>query len=282
MMIAGLSLAALTGALMKILAEDLPPPLVVWARFTSYFLVIAPFAFWRAGARAWRPRSLPVQTLRGLLLAGGTLLFIHGVIGMRFADAIAVLYVYPFVMTLLAPAVLGEKVKMTGWLGCAGGFAGVLIVTRPDLGGIDAHAALVLGAGVLIALQMLLNRKLIAAADPFVTSMWGALAPAVALSLAAPFFWRPPGLEHLGLIICIAAATAASQTLMILAMVRARASDLAPFTYTEIISAAVIGLVMFGTWPDALAWAGIGLIAFSGAAVARAHRRPALRRQPKI
>lgn len=282
MIIAGLSLAALTGALMKTLAESLPPLLVVWTRFTSYFLVIAPFALWRVGARAWRPPGVRVQALRGLLLAAGTLFFIHGVTGLRFADAIAILYVYPFVMTLLAPAVLGEKVGLTGWLGCAGGFAGVLIVTRPGLSGIDLSAALVLAAGVLVALQMLLNRKLGAISDPFVTSMWGALVPALALSCAAPFVWRPIGLEHLGLIACVAVTTAASQTLMIFAMTRARASDLAPFTYTEIVSAALIGLVMFGTWPDAFAWAGIGLIIFSGVAVARVHRRLALRRQPKI
>jgi drug/metabolite transporter (DMT)-like permease len=70
---------------------------------------------------------------------------------------------------------------------------------------------------------------------------------------------------------------------MIMALSRAPASDLAPFTYSEIVSAVLIGVVMFGTLPDALSWAGIGLITLSGVVVARAQAaRAVLRRQPKI
>lgn len=280
--IIGLSLAAMTGALMKLLTGDMPPLQVAWMRFVSYFIVIAPFAIWRTGARAWRPPNPKAQVLRGVLLTAGNILFIYGVTGLEYADAIAMIYVYPFIMTLLAPAVLGERPGIAGWLGCAGGFTGVLMVARPEFSGIDIHAALVLGAGCMIALQMLLNRKLGVISDPFVVSMWGALIPALALSCAAPFVWVSIGAEQLVIVALMAVTTAASQTLMILAMSRAKASDLAPFTYTEIASAALIALVMFGTWPDALAAAGIGLIILSGVAVARAQGRLALRRQQKI
>ncbi|MHC8510367.1 MAG: DMT family transporter [Rhodospirillales bacterium] len=280
--IAGLSMAAMTGALMKLLTDDMPPLLVAWVRFVSYFLIIAPFALRRVGMRAWRPPGARIQVLRGVLLTAGNILFIYGVTGLDYADAIAILYVYPFIMTLLAPMVLGERPGLVGWLGCAGGFAGVLAVARPDFGDIDTHAVLVFGAGCMVALQMLLNRKLGVISDPFVVSMWGALIPALALSFAAPFVWRPIGQEHLVIIAVMAVTTAASQTLMILAMSRAKASDLAPFTYTEIASAALIALVMFGTWPDAIASAGIGLIILSGVAVARVQGRIALRRQQKI
>ncbi len=282
LIVAAMCLAALTGALMKTLTDTMSPMLIGWFRFTGYFLVILPFALARVGRRAFRPPRIGIQVLRGLLQVAGNLCFMFGVMGLALADAIAILYVYPFLMTLMAPSVLGERVTAMGWVGVFGGFAGVLLVMRPDFGGLDIHALFVLGTGVLVALQMLLNRKLGVLADPSVISMWGALIASMVLLGSLPFVWSTPDLGDFGIIALMALASAASQTMMILALARAPASDLAPFTYAEIVAAVLIGLVMFGTLPDALSWTGIGLITLSGIAVARAQGRLALRRQPKI
>ena len=101
--------------------------------------------------------------------------------------------------------------------------------------------------------------------------------------LTLPFAWQPVTAAQLGILALMAVTSAISQTLMIMALARAPASDLAPFTYSEIVSAVLIGLVMFGTLPDMLSWAGIGLITLSGGVVARAQAlRAVVRRQPKI
>jgi drug/metabolite transporter (DMT)-like permease len=282
LIVAGMSLAALTGALMKSLTDTMSPMLIGWFRFTGYFLIILPFALARVGRKAFRPPRVGIQIMRGLFQVAGNLCFMFGVRGLNYADAIAILYVYPFLMTLMAPSVLGERVSAIGWIGVFGGFAGVLLVIRPEFGALDSHALLVLGTGFLVALQMLLNRKLGVLADPSVISMWGALIAAAVLSFTLPAVWSPIGTEELWIIVLMAFTSAASQTMMILALSRAPASDLAPFTYSEIVSAVLIGLVMFGTLPDMLSWAGIGLITLSGVVVARAQGRITLRRQPKI
>ena len=267
---------------MKALTDTMSPMLIGWFRFTGYFIVILPFALARVGRRAFRPPRIGIQVLRGALQVAGNLSFMFGVRGLAFADAIAILYVYPFLMTLMAPFVLGERVSAMGWIGVFGGFAGVLLVMRPEFGGLDVHALFVLGTGVLVALQMLINRKLGVLSDPAVISMWGALIASLVLAGTVPFVWVTPDAGDLGIILLMAVASAASQTMMILALSRAPASDLAPFTYSEIVSAVLIGLVIFGSLPDAMSWAGIGLITLSGIAVARAQGRLALRRQPKI
>jgi len=282
-LVLALSLAALGGALMKFLSGELPPMLIGWVRFTGFFLIIAPVALARVGRRALRPPRPGVQIVRGLLHAASNVCFVTGVFYLNFADAIAILYVYPFLMVLMAPAVLGERVSLIGWLGVAGGFGGVLLVMRPDLQSFEVGAFFVLAAGFLIALQMLLNRKLGVLSDPTVISMWGALAAACALSLTLPFVWQPITASQFGILALTALTGAISHTLMILAFSRAPASDLAPFTYSEIVSAVLIGLVMFGTLPDVISWSGIGLITISGIVVARAQAgRTVLRRQPKI
>lgn len=282
-LVIGLSLASLGGALMKSLSGELPPMLIGWVRFTGFFLIIAPVALMRVGRSALRPPRLFVQVVRGLFHAASNVCFVSGVYYLNFADAIAILYVYPFLMVLLAPSVLGERVSLIGWLGVAGGFAGVLLVMRPDFQGSEIGAILVLAAGFLIALQMLLNRKLGVLADPTVISMWGALSATCALTLTLPFVWQPITAAQFGILALTALTGAISHTLMILAFARAPASDLAPFTYTEIVSAVLIGLIMFGTLPDTLSWAGIALITLSGVVVARSQAaRIVARRQPKF
>ena len=282
LIIAGLSLAALTGALMKTLTTEMSPLLIAWFRFTGYFLIMLPLALARVGRQAFRPPRFGIQVIRGLLLAIGNVSFMLGVVGLDYADAIAILYVYPFLMTLMAPAVLGERVSVIGWLGVFGGFVGVLVVIRPEFDHVDAHAAFVLGTGLMVALQMLLNRKLGVLSDPVVISMWGALIASLVVLIAVPFVWVEISLDQIAVLALMALTSAASQTMMILALARAPASDLAPFTYSEIVAAVLIGLVMFGTLPDVLSWIGIGLIILSGVAVARAQGRMTLRRQPKI
>jgi drug/metabolite transporter (DMT)-like permease len=282
LIVAAMSLAALSGALMKSLTDDMSPMLVGWFRFTGYLLIMLPVAVWRVGWRAFRPPRPAIQVMRGVFQVAGNLLFMFGVVGLAYADAIAILYIYPFLMTLLAPMVLGERVSGVGWLGVFGGFAGVLVVVRPSFGGLDGHALLVLGTGFLVALQMLINRKLGVLADPAVISMWGAMIASLLLLATVPFVWVPIREDHVGILVLLAVTSAASQTMMILALARAPASDLAPFTYAEIAAAVLIGLFMFGTLPDAQSWIGIGLITLSGVAVARVQGRMALRRQPKI
>ena len=283
LIVLGLSMAALTGALMKSLTAELPAMLIGWFRFTGYFLIMVPFALARAGRRAFRPPRIGIQIVRGLLLAVGTLSFMTGVRHLDYADAIAILYVYPFLMTLMAPLILGERVSAIGWAGVFGGFGGVLLVVRPEFRNFDVSALYVLFTGFLVAVQMLLNRKLGTLSDPAVISMWGALVASLVMMLTLPFAWQPVTAAQLGILALTAVTSAVSQTLMIMALSRAPASDLAPFTYSEIVSAVLIGFIMFGTLPDALAWAGIGLITLSGVVVARVQAlRAVVRRQPKI
>ena len=282
LIVLAMSLAAVTGGLMKTLTTDLSPMLVGWFRFTGYLLIMLPVALYRVGPRAFRPPRPGIQVMRGLFQVAGNLCFMFGVMGLAYADAIAILYIYPFLMTMFAPMMLGERVGLAGWAGVCGGFAGVLLVVRPEFGGLDIHAVFVLGTGILVAAQMLMNRKLGTLSDPSVISMWGALVASSLLLLPLPFVWQPVSAAQLGIVAMMAVTSAASQTMMILALSRAPASDLAPFTYAEIVSAVLVGLLMFGTLPDTLSWAGIALIVLSGVAVARAQGRIALRRQPKI
>lgn len=283
MIVAGLSAAAFSGALMKLLADTMPPLLIVWFRFAGYFLLMLPVVLWRSGRRVLPVPRPGMQLLRGLSMAGATVLFVSGARTLDFADAIAILYAYPFFLTLLAPWLLGEKVSLAVWAGVAGGFLGVLLVVRPSFDGVGLDAVMVLGCALLITSQLIINRKLGAVADPLVTSCYGAGVALLATSLALPGFWQPVPVGDWGVLALLGLTGAVSQTAIVLAFARTTASDLAPFTYTELISAVLFGWLIFGTLPDRISWAGIGLIGLSGIAVARAMAmRNMPRRVPRI
>ena len=231
----------------------------------------------------WPPVRPGLQVVRGICMCVSTICFVMGARTLNFADAIAILYAYPFLLTLAAPIFLGETVRRAVWIGVAAGFVGVLIVMRPGFDGIDVDALWVLGAACSVTTMLILNRKLGAVTDPLVTSCYGA---GIAMVLTAPgmaMHWQPIDLPTLGMLVLLGLTGAISQTTIVMAFARTPASDLAVFTYSEIVSAVIIGFLLFGTWPDGWSWVGISLIVISGAAVARAMQRPNTpRRVPKI
>ena len=242
-----------------------------------------PLVLWLHGRAILAVPRLKLQLFRGLCMAGSTVFFITGAQTLDYADAIAILYAYPFFLTLLAPWVLGERVSLAAWAGVGGGFLGVLLVVRPSFEGVGLDAVLVLCCALLVTTQLIINRKLGAVADPLVTSCYGAGIATLVATLWLPWLWQPVPAENWGILAFLAVTGAISQTAIVLAFARTAASDLAPFTYTEIIAAVLLGWIVFGTLPDWISWAGIGLICLSGIAVARAMAmRNMPRRVPRI
>ena len=279
----GLSAAAFSGAVMKLVAETMPPLLIVWFRFTGYFLLMLPLVLWRSGGSILQVPRPKMQLLRGLCMAGSTVCFISGARTLDYADAIAILYAYPFFLTLSAPWVLGERVSLAAWAGVTGGFIGVLLVVRPSFDGVGLDALLVLVCALLVTSQLILNRKLGGVADPLVTSFYGAGVAALVTAFFVPWLWQPVSSDEFAMLALLAITAAISQTAIVFAFTHTAASDLAPFTYTELISAVVFGWLVFDTLPDSISWAGIALICLSGIAVARAMAiRNMPRRVPRI
>lgn len=281
-MIVALCLAALGAAIMKLLADAMSPPLISFFRFAGYFLLLAPLALVRHGRRALNPPRPLVQIIRGLALVAGNTAFIYGARHVDYANAVALIYVYPFIMISLSVWVLNEAVSPAAWLGVVGGFCGVILVMRPNVAGLDFNGLFIVFTGLMVAIQMLLNRKLGIIMDPIIVSAWGALTAAVISALGLPFVWRMPTQPEMILIVALGFVTALSHTLMIVAMSMAPADKIAPFTYFEIVAAVVIGLLLFGTVPDTVSWMGMALIVASGVLVKKMPGALRLRRGEKL
>ena len=283
LVIAALSLAAFSGAIMKLLGEQLSPFQVSWFRFAGMSLMLLPYLVYRYGvAGLWPARPL-VQLLRGLTMAGGTTAFVIGVATVDYADAIAILYAYPFVLVILAVLFLGERAGWPVWIGVGCGFIGVLLVMRPEFDRFDSGNLYIFACAIIIGIQLTLNRKLSIVSPPLVTAFAGAVCAALSLTLLLPANWSPIPDEAWWPIFLLVLSGGANQTMLVFAFAHADASTLAPFTYSEIVSAVIFGFLFFGTLPSLLSWAGILLITAGGIYVARAlHLQNVSRRVPKV
>ncbi len=283
LIVLGLTIAAFTGAIMKLLVDGMGAIQITWFRFLGYAVLMLPVVAWRFGWPAFRPARLKMQFLRGFTMAGSTVAFVAGVRTVDYADAIAILYAYPFLLTLQAVWFLDEQVHWVGWVGIFGGFIGVLLIMRPDFAGVNVGTLYVFLCALIVSIQMTLNRKLGAYSHPLVTSFWGAVGATVLLTPLLNEAWQPSDFRESLLIVVMVVSGAVSQTLVVFAFARTKASTLAPFTYFEIVAAVGVGYAVFGTTPSLISWMGMVMIFVSGLVVARSLARPdGPRRQPKI
>ena len=248
----------------KYLATYIPVIQVTWGRYFFHLMIIAPLVLYRYGPAALKPEQFILQVVRGGFLLGATLCFFTALMYSPLADALAIVFISPLLVTLLSPFFLGEttgKVRISAVLI---GFCGTLIIIRPGGEDMNIGTLIALGAGIMYTCYSIATRKLSGTAPPLVTLTFTALLGTIALSLALPFYWQTMTLTDIALMAGMGAAGALSQYCFIKAYDYAEASYLAPFGYFEILTATVFGWVFFSDFPDTWTWIGTGIVIGSG------------------
>jgi len=283
MVMIGLSLAAFVGALMKMLGSQISPIQIAWFRFTGMTIILLPYLIWRYGVARLKPERPLIQMLRGLTMAGGTVAFVTGAQTVDFADAIAILYAYPFLLVVIAVVFLGETAHWSIWIGVLTGFIGVLLIMRPEFGEINTGTIYIFSCAIIVSIQLSLNRILGTVSNPLLTACMGAAFASLLLTILVPDTWQPIPHDAWFFIVLLVLVGAINQTLLVYAFTYANASTLAPFTYFEIVSAVIFGYLFFDTLPTILSWVGILLIVSGGMYVAHAlHKNSITRRGTKF
>ena len=264
LIVAAMSVVPFMDAIAKHLSGHLPVLQLVWARYFFHFCLIFPVVLWRYGPRRLIPARPLLQLVRGGLLLASTVLFFAAISRMPLADALALIFISPLIVTALSPWVLGEQVGLRRRVAVLVGFAGALLIIRPGVGAIQWPALLALAAGLVFGFYLLTTRRLAGSAPPLVTLTYSAAAGALLMSLAVPFFWVMPSAMDLAAMAMMGLIAAGGHFLLIKAFDFAPASLLAPFTYSEIVMTTLLGFVVFGDFPDTWTWAGIAVIVASG------------------
>lgn len=258
----------------KVLADTQSVWQIVWARYAialPLILLLTPMAERRA---LFRTRNLKRQIIRGLMPLGVSVSMVLGVRHLPLAEATVILFASPFAVVALAGPLLGEKVHRASWIGVFVGFAAVLLVARPGLGHVSYHAVFPLVAAGFYTFYQLLTRGLANRGEaPRATLMWTLTTGTVVAMPLAILTWEPVSLTALGQMVGLGLVFSVAQYLMIEAFAHAPAGVLAPFTYVQIVAATVVGVIFFGTVPDAWTLLGVVMIIVAGVSLARLQRR---------
>ncbi len=211
----------------------------------------------------------------------GTALFFAALVNLDFANAQTIVMLVPFAVTLVAAMFLGEHVTTAHYLAVAVGFTGVIAVMRPTPTDFSAWSLVVAASAVALVVREVATRNV----DPKTPALPIALVTAVAITTMAGILtlftgWNPPTPRALAYL-----ALACGFLMMgyILLIQTVRIGDLsvsAPFRYTTLIGAVIIGSVAFDEIPDALTFTGCALILVAGIWSTQIDRR--LRERPPL
>ena len=193
-------------ALMRGLAQQLPPLQTQFLRYLFGFVVLLPLLL-RAGAAAYRPRSPMGQFVRGAVHTLGLVLWFLALPHIPLADTTAIGFTGPLFIMIGAAWFLREPMHWERWLATAIGFGGVLIVLGPKLvlggAGGGAHQLLMLASAPVFAASFLITKVLTRTETTGVIVFWQALTVTVFSLPMALWAWQPPSmLQWLGFVVC--------------------------------------------------------------------------------
>ncbi len=226
-----------------------------------------------------RPR---MHLMRVVIVMISNVTYFVGLSTMPLADAVAVAYVSPIIITLLSIVFLGEKVGPRRWAAVIIGMVGVIVMLRPGAGVIQPAALLVLISAVMYASGNLLVRHMGGTESAMTLSFYvqaGFIVVSLCMGLWVgdghlaekdglwAFLFRPwiwPPLHDWPVFLATGLSVGIGGLMVTQAYRTTEAGLIAPFEYVGMPLAILWGLLVFDTFPDAVSWVGIALICGSG------------------
>ena len=266
LMIASMAAFTLNDALMKLMSGQAPLFQLIFMRGVITTCAIG-VVVWRMGhfrARIeWQDQGWVV--LRTLAEAVASYFFLTALFNMPIANVTAILQALPLTITLAAAVFLREPVGWRRMTAIFIGLIGVLLIIRPGAADFNAYSLYAIAAVISVTVRDLATRKLSSSVPSvlvvfanalFITLVFGAL------STASP--WSPVTSQIFGLTIAAAVLMVGAYLFSIMVMRVGEISFVAPFRYTGLLWAMLLGLVIFGEWPDAVTLAGATTVVASG------------------
>ncbi|GAB5374612.1 MAG: DMT family transporter [Acuticoccus sp.] len=252
--------------LMKVVFETIPVAQTLFFRgliATSLILLMA----WRTGALFYRaPRSdLPALILRAIGEVGATGFFMLALSNIPIANAVAVLQAAPLAVTMAAALFLGEEVGWRRWSAIGVGFVGMLIIVQPGAEGFNAYALYAVLAVFFITLRDIGTRRL----APGTPTLWASVLSAAIVTIGSGLIiplegWRPMGGTQYLLVFGASLFVIVGYVTHVGSVRFGEISAVAPFRYTVLIFALMLGFLIFGEIPDTMTLVGGAVVTGAG------------------
>lgn len=249
----------------KLVSERLPLGEIMFVRGMMALVLVLALAVFNGEVRRF---SLLVNRIVGLRVFAevtATVLYLTALFNMEIANATAILQALPLLVTAGAAVFLGAPVGWRRWTAIAVGFCGVLLIVRPGMEGFNAWALIALASVLFMALRDLATNvlpKSIPTLGVTFATLVGVTVTGIALSLGET--WVMPTLPDLTFLAAAALFILIGFVAIINAMRIGDISLVAPFRYSIIVWAIIIGFVVWGDVPDLPTLAGIAIVVATG------------------
>ncbi|MES2195728.1 MAG: DMT family transporter [Pseudomonadota bacterium] len=266
LMAAAMAGFTMNDAITKAVSSEMNFGEIMLVRGVVAIALIATLA-WHQGAL--RPLRTLVMKPVALRVAGevlGTVTFLAAIVHLPLANTAAIFQALPLAVTLGAALMFGEPVGWRRWLAIMAGFIGVLIIVRPGVEGFNQFTLFALVSVFFCAVRDLATRRIPAQ----VPSLFITLVTTVTVTIAGAAIivplggWTPPSSRALGLLTLAAVLLLIGYQCVIMALRSGDISAVAPFRYSALLWAMLLGYLVFGDVPDAMMVTGASIIVLSG------------------
>jgi drug/metabolite transporter (DMT)-like permease len=280
-------LFAAMSVMVRWLGERYPVGQVVFYRSAFAIVPVAVIYAWRRELMAAIRIGRPLHHLgRGATAVGAMFCNFSALARLPVVDATAISFVSPLMTVALSAIFLKERVRIYRWSAVIAGFAGVLVMLAPHL---DVHrtaATTVAAAGAVFGLagaffsacSTVQTRALTRSETTSSIVLYFSLICAIAGLCTLPFGWLTPTWLEFAALVAIGVFGGLAHIFLTESYRLAQASLVAPFDYTSMLWALLLGFLVFGELPDALVYAGAAIIAGAGLFVIWRERQLGLQR----
>ena len=289
LMVAFCILAPLLDACSKLATTQIPVGQITAMRFVFQGLCMMPvMLLMRLDWRAPR-RDLALLLLRAICVILSTYSFVASVQFMPIADAIAIVFVMPFILMFLGRIIFGNPVGQNRIYAAMVGFGGAMLIIQPSLTHYGLVALFPLGCALSFSFYEMATQAMSNRVHPVTMQLHTSIAGSL---ICLPLLWAfngsgvvsldpvAPDLINWAYLFGVGFWAALSHLCMTFAMKYAPAASLAPLHYLELPMAVFLGFAIWGTFPNPLTWLGIALITGSGLYIIRHEHRAARHPMP--
>lgn len=269
----GFAIFSIGDTVIKSIDGAFPPVALAVMRFGFGTVFLGILLALKEGKAGFAIRHPWAQILRGAGIATSTIMIFTAFFAMPLADATAILFVSPMITAALAAIFMGERAPPTLLLAGMFAFAGVMLIVRPGFDHFSWVMILPLGAAFGVSMLIIGNR--LAAGHASSLAMQFSLAASSVMLLIpiaivfqawgnGPAVTGWPSWLVIGKVAIVTCTASFGHWLVYLGTTRAGASVVAPMTYVQLLMAMVLGLLVFGDFPDGVSLIGAAMIVAAG------------------
>ncbi|APG45826.1 DMT family transporter [Phaeobacter porticola] len=266
LMVGSMAGFTLNDGMVKLAGQSLPLSQILVVRGMAVSVLIYALSRTYGGLRlSLNRRDWALVAGRSIAEVATTYFFLTALLTLPIANVTAILQMLPLTVTLAAVLVFGETVGWRRATAIGVGFTGMLLIVRPGPEGFDAGTGYALAAVLCITVRDLFTRRMSAAVPSLTVTLMAALSVLLfGAGLSLQEEWQPMTLSTTLILLTAAGFIFAGYLFSVMVMRVGDVAAVAPFRYTGLLWALLLGWLMFDTWPDALTLLGAAIVVGAG------------------